>query len=1367
MSTSKVASKSTPNLKRKAPSTAPMRTNEQTPESKKLNGYFWNLTSNDSEKRIKGAKSIILAVKQAQQNSKPGTKSAALSQVFPRLIEGLGSDRAAFREGSATTLTQLLSTIPEASLPTQMFLDALPAKIDESRVLGILCGVKGGRNLLSEKVVSDLVTAASASRRQREVAVEAIMGMIEADTDGKTVKRIFSPLIKTALSGKTTVPEILAVALTLERRGLLPELENGNGWKRDAKLLDSANFGKISTILMSSNELNDGSKKSLHVLWQSIFDYIYDQRIISGKVHGEWLKNVWPTVEKIAQNGLSNSKSNAPMIIPRLITFIGARIVPGDIETVLSDTSLKIILQLNRNSANKPAIQTLISTLTKLGTQANTEGTEDKKKKSSETSNIFHSVNYLIYTRFIKCGQYAIFTKMFYPKILSKFIFNFTPFDCADYIEKLYKIFAADKAEVTVVKSDSRHKMALRMWAAEQLAVAASVHPTHAPEATLAALRFLFQNAHFYAESGDMFSLKERKFYATQFASLLGRLITKNSRGAIISEDDGNKENTRYWSVELLNFANGLIKDGADKKGKSYKLYSPEEVNAELISKVVKRVGSLAKSVVSGEESTENSNIVKTFVVFLSSMALILGFPVTKVVKKGEDKKMEEEEGEKTEKKEDKEDKDEEMKENKEGEEGDDDEEDEEEDDDEETKRREAEREEINDLINDVLECSNVISTLGKPSTAGDDSTPKKKKKAKKSEGGAEEKDEVSQAMDVLLDVILSVLSRPSKVLRKCAEICFLNVCPYLTKDGLITLTEALTSRDSLQKVEDNDEDMEEEDDDDDDDDGDMDVEEEEDEEEDDDDNDDNIDNEDEDDEDDDILLGDDEDMDSHEKELKEFDKRLAKMFREKNEKKILQIEQTYFKIKVAYLINEYIQKSKKSGHTENLLSLLEPLYNSLIAASVGGSDAPNSSRRDNTGSKQLASRIHRVLNTLLDVKGLRVAPNDSSADLNQLFITMIQGTRSKIPLCIRVSLDASLFLAKALCQSKPTGEKKSKKKESGESVDISKRVRKEPGLDSVYLKNQCESEFVKKVLGCESIESGIGRMDGNACYNLHAILYDILVDKRTIVADFFRRLADKVPTLFWSLIPHILAQIPQLKKKFRIQYAYELVEKAFSGSTINGLFAGIGEGISGKMIGDTIAKSFAAAVTSTLEKLDKTNISSYVMTTKQMYKSITAFVHFLASKQGGSMSPDDVRMTLKGDDVVSLIERKFTEESGFKKSVLFMTSCVKRAFSVGSLDRSSMDQKGDDQPPKQSRKKQKQMARLQAYLERVKAAGGQQNLTNEKREGGEPAAKKQKVAGGENNKTTTTDDKIVKRSVEVRKAKKKFAARRSRELKQ
>lgn len=1359
-------------FKRKTPSPAI----EQSPESKQLNGYFWNLTSNDSEKRIKGAMSLILAVKQAQQNTKPGTKSSALSQVFPRLIEGLGSNRAATQEGSAMALTQLLSSIPEASLPTKMFLDALPAAATESRVLGILCGVRGGRNLLSEGVVSDLITAASASARQRDVAVEAIMGMIAGDAAGKDVKRIFSPLIRTALAAKTLVPEILAVAVALERRGLLPELDAAAGWKKGAGLLDAGNLGRVSAVIAGAPGVNTNPK--LHVLWKAIIDCIYDPRIANTKNHANWLKNAWSIAEKVAQGpaesaaeqqkedkkkkerGMEPRVAAAAMLVPRLITYIGARIMPGDIEIVLSDASLKLIFRLNRIQANKAAIQTLVQTLAKLDApeiaaaedekkkkdkkgrkEKKKEEDEKRKKRASEASTIFHSKSYLIYTRLIRCGQYAVFNKNFYPKELNKFVFNFTPFDCSAYVEKLYKIFAGDKTEVTTVRDDPAHKTALRMWAADQLAAAASVHAEIAPEATLEALKFLFRHAHFVG--AQKLTLRERKFHAAQFGSLLARLIGKNNRGVIVGKKE-EEEKERYWSVELLKFASEMIEDGKEK------LCCPQEVNGDLIKKVVKKVKALMKAAEEAE-NVENKCIIKSLTVFLSSMALVMGFHVTKIVKeeKNDNEKKEEEE------KKDK-DGDTEMKEKEKEEE---EEEDEDDDIDEDEERRKAEREEINDLINDVLECSTVVATLGNPVKEEVDKKKKKKqqkKKAKKSEGedeDEEEKDEVSMAMDVLLDVILSILSRPSKVLRKCAEICFLDVCPYLSKENLTTLTEALTSKQSLQKIEDNEEDEEMKDDDEEDDEDDdegkdeeMDVEDEDEDEDEEEDEEGNLD-EDDDEEEDDAEDIDDEDMDSHEKELKEFDKRLAKMFREKNEKKILQIEQTYFKIKVAYLINEYIQKCKRTGRTENLLGLLEPLYYSLIGATTGESEGGN--RRDPSGTKQLASRIHRVLNNLLGIKGLRVAPAESSAALNALFTALVQGTRSKIPLIVRVSLEASLFLAKALCQSKPRAEK--------DAADVSRKGRREPGVEAVYTKNPAEAALLQAMFKADAIAEGIGRMDANACYNLHVVLFDILHDRRAIVAGFFRRLADKVPTLFWSLVPHILAQVPQLKKKYRLHYAFELVEKAFTVAPAAVTIID-DESLTAKDMVACIAKPFADAVVAFLEKPENKTFPKYADGARQMYKAVTAFVHFLASKHCGSMTPAEVITFMDGAKVVELIEKKFTEENGFKKSALFLTSCVKRGFATGSVMITEGEQKGNGEP-KQSRKKQKQMARLQAYLARVKAA--------ENGEGGEPPVKKQKVDEEKSKKMEKVNEAITKRSADVKKSKKKFAAKRSHELRQ
>jgi chemotaxis protein histidine kinase CheA len=240
-------------------------------------------------------------------------------------------------------------------------------------------------------------------------------------------------------------------------------------------------------------------------------------------------------------------------------------------------------------------------------------------------------------------------------------------------------------------------------------------------------------------------------------------------------------------------------------------------------------------------------------------------------------------------------------------------------------------------------------------------------------------------------------------LLRKSAEICFLDVCQYITDVGLATLADALASDAALvptgemsddeeQEGDDPDEMLEmlaRDDDDDDDDDEDDEEEEEEEEEKEDDDEEEAEQKEEEekeegesDEEDPDAC-----DMDKHEAELMALDKAVIAMLKEKNSKKIAQLQRLDFRIKVAYLLLEFVRRNDRSPR---ILGLLAPLYRTFCGA-------------ERAGDKQLASRLSKVLRRMCNSRCV-VPPEEGASDANEVMAVMVCGTRDKIPALVKMS---------------------------------------------------------------------------------------------------------------------------------------------------------------------------------------------------------------------------------------------------------------------------------------------------------------------------------------------------------------------------
>lgn len=76
---------------------------------------FWDLASDEREKRIAAAGSIIEHVK-----GKDG--SADTEYALKRLVRGLGSSRESARQGFVTCLCELLITVPSIDIGTTLAL---------------------------------------------------------------------------------------------------------------------------------------------------------------------------------------------------------------------------------------------------------------------------------------------------------------------------------------------------------------------------------------------------------------------------------------------------------------------------------------------------------------------------------------------------------------------------------------------------------------------------------------------------------------------------------------------------------------------------------------------------------------------------------------------------------------------------------------------------------------------------------------------------------------------------------------------------------------------------------------------------------------------------------------------------------------------------------------------------------------------------------------------------------------------------------------------------------------------------------------------------------------------------------------------
>ncbi|KAI9225206.1 MAG: DNA polymerase phi-domain-containing protein [Piptocephalis tieghemiana] len=280
---------------------------------------YWDLASMEGPKRLEAATALIRQLQDFQStfskelSPKEAAKRPPLSletldlycakdvaYALRRLFRGLASSREGARQGFSLALTELLTSLDFVTLP--FLLDLLDSSTEISsgssgqeerdalfgRVFGLMCIVQAGIPARSSTSVSpdlerlfDMATSLSRVKPYlREPTAQVLLHLVP-QIHSSTHPRALEKLATKFLSTETKTPESLQVALAIHET--LPTLRidrHFSGWE-SGDLLQAANLPMVSEILRESSSIDPALYSTwhpqLHSVWHTILKLYFPE----------------------------------------------------------------------------------------------------------------------------------------------------------------------------------------------------------------------------------------------------------------------------------------------------------------------------------------------------------------------------------------------------------------------------------------------------------------------------------------------------------------------------------------------------------------------------------------------------------------------------------------------------------------------------------------------------------------------------------------------------------------------------------------------------------------------------------------------------------------------------------------------------------------------------------------------------------------------------------------------------------------------------------------------------------------------------------------------------------------------------------
>ncbi|KAJ1771650.1 DNA-directed DNA polymerase [Coemansia sp. RSA 1813] len=276
--------------------------------------FYWDLASLDEDKRIEAAAGLISALCKFQADM-PKTNKIAMTEedldricasdlayAVRRLIKGLASPRDGARQGFSMTLAELLNRVPNISV--KLVLDLLWKCTEATngmkgqeqrdmrfgRIFGLMALVQSGiiartgtTPIEIRKIVMELTAMGAKKSYLRETAYVTLVSMVTILGSFSFAEELITMFVAVALDkGTIETPDELYLAMCLRRKYPWYDWATALPHWHGKHMLSEKNVRRIVPILCEVSEENKGLFSSwhqqLHTVWSEIFDLYFNKQ---------------------------------------------------------------------------------------------------------------------------------------------------------------------------------------------------------------------------------------------------------------------------------------------------------------------------------------------------------------------------------------------------------------------------------------------------------------------------------------------------------------------------------------------------------------------------------------------------------------------------------------------------------------------------------------------------------------------------------------------------------------------------------------------------------------------------------------------------------------------------------------------------------------------------------------------------------------------------------------------------------------------------------------------------------------------------------------------------------------------------------
>ncbi|KAJ1886651.1 DNA-directed DNA polymerase, partial [Kickxella alabastrina] len=275
--------------------------------------FYWGLSSLDEKQRIDSATQLIAALVKFQ-NSMPQTDEMATNEeemaklcasdvayAIPRLIKGLASPRDGARQGFSIALSELLARIPCISVKLVLsllwrFTEATNSMKGQEqrdmrfgRIFGLMALVQSGiiertgtTAVDIRKIVMELTAIGSKKSYLREISYVTLTSMVPVLGKFEFKDELITMFVAVALDkGTIETPDELYLAMRLRREYPSYNWYTAFPHWQGKHMLSHKNVGKLAAILCETSTDNPALfstwHSQLHTVWTEIFDLYFNK----------------------------------------------------------------------------------------------------------------------------------------------------------------------------------------------------------------------------------------------------------------------------------------------------------------------------------------------------------------------------------------------------------------------------------------------------------------------------------------------------------------------------------------------------------------------------------------------------------------------------------------------------------------------------------------------------------------------------------------------------------------------------------------------------------------------------------------------------------------------------------------------------------------------------------------------------------------------------------------------------------------------------------------------------------------------------------------------------------------------------------